>query len=103
MGKYMTVFDAKPQTTMEQILKERKGWVAAGKESALEKRCSSIQRFETIGKSPLRVVFIIDTDDPLALTELSMHFGDAWDSITHPIVERKVSEILTEDTAVTYG
>jgi hypothetical protein len=63
------------------------------------KKCKTIDRYEVVGSSPLRVFFIIDTDDPLALNILSNHFGDAWESDIYPVIKRGIAEALKQDTA----
>jgi len=62
-----------------------------------------VQRYEVVGISPLKSSFIIETNDPTALNMLTNHFGDAWDSITYPIVQREISQALKEDISVIGG
>ena len=42
-------------------------------------------------------------DDPTALNLLSGHFGNAWNSVSYPIVQREIAEALEEDHAVIGG
>jgi hypothetical protein len=65
--------------------------------------CKRINRYEVVGKSPLRIVFIIETEDPHALNMLSHHFGDRWLSVTYPILEREMYEAMEEDRTIIGG
>lgn len=100
---YISIFDAKEDATMEEINKERAEWIKKGKDKVFEKMCRSVHRYEVIGKTPLEIFFLIDTDDPHALNILTHHFGDQWDSITYPVLERKIYEALEEDKTIVGG
>jgi len=62
-----------------------------------------MKRYEVIGSSPLKVFFIIETDDPKTLNLLSNHFGDAWNSHTFPVIERGFAELLKEEVEYSEG
>ena len=100
---YLAMFDAKEDTTLEDINTEREEWIKMGRDKVFEKMCNSIQRYEVTGISPLKIVFVIETDDPHALNMLSHHFGDYWYSITYPAIHREIYEALEEDRTITAG
>ncbi len=100
---YLAIFDAKEDTTLEEINAEREEWLKRGRDKVFEKMCKSIHRYEVTGASPLKIVFAIETDDPQALNMLSRHFGDYWYSITYPAIRREIYEALEEDRTITAG
>ncbi len=95
---YVSIFDAKENVTRKDIYRERAEWLKKGKEKIFQKKCKTIKRYEVIGSSPLKIFFVIETDDPTALNILSNHFGDAWNSMTYPTIQRGIAEALKEDT-----
>ncbi len=96
---YVSIFDAKENVTRKDIYRERSEWLKKGKEKFFQKKCKTIKRYEVIGSSPLKVFFLIDSEDPKALNMLSNHFGDAWYSEAYPVIERGIAEALKEDTS----
>jgi hypothetical protein len=100
---YIMIFDAKEETTLKEIENEREEWIKEGRDKVFQQRCKTIYRYEVIGLSPLRVIFVIDTDDPSALNLISRHFGDRWDSITYPVIQRGIYEALEEDRTIIGG
>ncbi len=100
---YLSVFDAKEDVTIEEINREREEWVRKGKSKVFEKMCGRIERFEVAGSSPLKIYFIIDTEQPNALNILSHHFGGLWYSVSYPIIERGIFEALEEDRSIVAG
>jgi hypothetical protein len=100
---FISMFDAKEKVTRKDIYHERAAWIKKEKDKVLQRRCKTIHRYEVLGSSPLKIFFVIETDDPTALNILSNHFGDAWDSVTYPIIRREIAEALKEDHAVTGG
>ncbi len=100
---YISIFDAKEDVTRKDIYRERAGWLRKGKNKTFEQRCKTIRRYEVLGSSPLKIFFVIETNDPSALNILSNHFGDAWNSVTYPITQRGIAEALKADTAVIGG
>ncbi|HWR88675.1 MAG TPA: DUF3303 family protein [Dissulfurispiraceae bacterium] len=96
---YVAIFNAREHVSRKDIYRERAEWLKKGKEKMFLKKCKTIERYEVVGSSPLRVFFIIETDDPLALNILSNHFGDAWESDIYPVIKRGIAEALKEDTA----
>jgi hypothetical protein len=93
---YLSIFDAKENVTRKDIYRERSEWLKKGKEKIFQKKCKTIKRYEVLGSSPLKIVFVIETDDPTALNILTNHFGDAWNSVTYPIIQRGIAEALKE-------
>ncbi len=91
---YVSVFDAKETVTRKEIYRERAEWLKKGKERMFQIKCKTINRYEVLGSSPLKIFFVIETDDSTALTVLTNHFGDAWNSITYPIVHRGMAQAL---------
>ena len=67
-------------------------WLKKGRDRIFQQKCKAINRYEVLGISPLKIILIIETDDPDALHLLSTHFGDAWNSVTYPIVQREIAE-----------
>jgi hypothetical protein len=100
---YVSIFDAKDESTLEDINREREEWLNKGRDKVFEKMCKSIERYEVAGLTPLRIMFIIDTEDPQALNVLSRHFGDYWDCVTYPVIHRMIFEALEEDRTITCG
>jgi hypothetical protein len=100
---YISIFDAKPEALLSDINRERREWFEKGMDKTFQSKCKSISRYEILGGSPLKIFFIIDTDEPSALNLLSRHFGDAWNSVTYPILKRELREALEEDHAVVAG
>lgn len=100
---YISVYDAKENLTRKELHRERTEWLKKGKEKMFQRRCKTINRYEVVGSSPLKIFFVIETDDPTALNILTSHFGDAWNSITYPIVRRGIAEALKQDSAVIGG
>jgi hypothetical protein len=99
---FVSVFDAKEHVTRKDIYRERASWLK-NKEKVFQKKCKTIKRYEVIGSSPLKVFFLIETDDPKTLNVLSSHFGDAWDSQTFPVIERGIADLLKEEAAFSEG
>ncbi|MEW6570378.1 MAG: hypothetical protein AB1390_04290 [Nitrospirota bacterium] len=100
---YVSIFDAKENTSQSDIKNERSEWLKKGMDKIFKQRCKTIKRFEVLGSSPMKILFIIETEDPTALNLLSRHFGDAWNSITYPIIQREIADALEEDHAVVGG
>lgn len=100
---YISIFDAKEDATLDEINKERETWVEKGRDKVFEGMCRCIERYEVAGMTPLRIVFLIDTDDPQALNVLTRHFGSYWDSVTYPVIKRRIFEALEEDRTITCG
>jgi hypothetical protein len=100
---YMAIFDAKEDATLEDINRERDEWINKGRSKAFEVMCKSIERYEVAGMSPLRIFFLIDTDDPQALNKISHHFGDYWDSVTYPVIHRELYDAMEDDRTIIGG
>jgi len=100
---YLSIFDAKENTTRTDINRERSEWLKKGRDRIFQQKCKAINRYEVLGISPLKIILIVETEDPDALHLLSTHFGDAWNSVTYPIVQREIAEALEVDTAVIGG
>ncbi|MBI1810687.1 MAG: hypothetical protein HY035_02650 [Nitrospirae bacterium] len=100
---YVSIFDAKEGIARADINRERMEWLKKGRDRIFQQKCKAINRYEVLGISPLKIILIIETDDPDALHLLSTHFGDAWNSVTYPIVQREIAEALEADTAVIGG
>ncbi|NCO83368.1 MAG: hypothetical protein COZ31_02350 [Nitrospirae bacterium CG_4_10_14_3_um_filter_44_29] len=100
---YLSIFDAKENTTRTDINRERSEWLKKGRDRIFQQKCKAINRYEVLGISPLKIILIVETEDPDALHLLSTHFGDAWNSVTYPIVQREIAEALEADTAVIGG
>jgi hypothetical protein len=99
----MVVFDAKEKISFEEINREREEWFKKGKDKTFHNMCRRIDRYEIIGKTPLKIIFIIDTEDPHALNILSHHFGDGWMSVSYPVFQREMFEALEEDMTIIGG
>jgi len=100
---YVSVFNAKENISRDIINLERKEWIDKGFNERFKLRCKSFKRYEVLGISPLKIFFVIDTDDHGAINLLSTHFGDAWNSITYPVIDREIEDALEEDHAVIGG
>lgn len=100
---YVSIFDAKEWISIDEINKERSEWYNRGRNRAFQDMCRKIDRYEVAGKSPLRIIFIIETDDPHALNILSHHFGGGWTSVTYPVLQREMVEALEEDRTIIGG
>ena len=95
---YVTIFDAKDNVTRKEIFQERASWLKE-KDKVFQKKCKTIKRYEVVGNTPVKVFFVIETDDPRTLNMLSNHFGDSWYSEVFPVVERGIAQALKEDLA----
>lgn len=100
---YIAIFDAKDDTTLEEMNREREEWIKKGRDKVFEKMCKCIRRYEVTGASPIKIIFVIETDNPHALNMLSRHFGDYWYSITYPVIQREIYEALEEDRTISEG
>jgi len=100
---YLSIFDAKEDVSLKEIEKEREKWINKGKQKVFQQRCRTINRYEILGHSPLKIIFCIETDDPSVLNLLSRHFGDAWNSVTYPMIRREIYEALEEDKTIIGG
>ncbi len=100
---YISIFDAKEESSIDDINREREEWYKEGNDKTFQKMCQRIDRYEVVGKSPLRIIFVIETDDPNALNILSHHFGDEWISVTYPALQREMYEALEEDRSIIGG
>ncbi len=100
---YLSVFDAKGNVTLEEINRERAEWFHKGRDRVFQGMCKSISRYEVAGRVPLKIFFVIETDDPNALNLLSHHFGDMWDSVSYPVIKRELYEALKEDKTIVGG
>jgi hypothetical protein len=100
---YLSIFDAKEDVSIEEINKEREEWYKKGRDKVFQKRCKRIDRYEVVGKSPMKIIFIIETRDHNALNILSHHFGDSWTSVTYPALQREIYEALDEDKSIIGG
>lgn len=100
---YISIFDAKKDTSTEDITREREEWFNMGKDKIFQSMCQKIDRYEIAGKSPLRIIFIIETDNPQALNMLSRHFGNKWMSSAYPAIYRELYEALEQDKTIIGG
>jgi len=100
---YICILDAKEEVPMDEINREREEWYRKGKNKTFHKMCKRIERFEIVGRSPLRIIFIIETDDPHALNMLTHHFGAGWKSVSYPAFQREMYEALEEDKSIIGG
>lgn len=100
---YISIFDAREDAPLEQIQKERERWLEKGKDRVFVQKCKTIERYEVIGSWPLRIIFVIETDDPRVLNMLSHHFGNLWNAITYPVDKRSILEALEGEHFVIGG
>jgi hypothetical protein len=99
---FVSIYDAKKNVTRKEIYRERASWLK-NREQLFKTKCKTIKRYEVIGSSPLKVFFLIETDNPKTLNLLSNHFGDAWKSQTFPVIERGIADLLKEEAADSEG
>jgi len=100
---YVSVFDAKETASRADLNHERAEWIKKDMDRVLKSRCKTVKRYEVLGSSPQKIFLVIETDDPTALNLLSVHFGDIWNSITYPVLDREIAEALEEDHSVIGG
>ncbi len=100
---YVSIFDAKGNISFKEIEREREEWIKKGKDKIFHERCRTINRYEIIGISPLKIIFVIETDDLSILNLLTHHFGEAWNSVTYPIIQREIYEAFEEDSDIIAG
>ncbi len=100
---YISIFDAKDNVSLQEINRERDEWFKKEKDKVFQQMCKKIERYEIVGKFPLRIVFLIETDDPHALNILSHHFGEGWSSTTYPVIKRELYEAMEEDRSIIGG
>ncbi|MBU0600593.1 hypothetical protein KKB84_03915 [bacterium] len=101
--QYILIFDAKSSTSFKEIQREREEWIKEGRDKLFQKRCRSINRYEVLGISPLKIFFVVDTDDPSVLNFITYHFGDEWNVVSYPIIQREIYEVLEEDREIIPG
>ena len=70
---------AKTHATPQTIAAKRHQWLSQGKDQQLQARCRSAQRYVVEPSSPLRVFWLLETDDPTAVQLITEHFGDLWE------------------------
>jgi hypothetical protein len=75
---YWLMATAKAHATAAVIDAKRHSWVAQGKERELMKRCRVTQRYVVDGAMPPKILWLLDTDAPDAVTLITDHFGDLW-------------------------
>ena len=100
---YISVFDAKEEVSISAINREREEWYKKGRDKIFQKMCKRIDRYEVVGKSPLRIIFIIETDNLHALNMLTHHFGNEWITVTYPAMQREMHEAMVEDKSIIGG
>ena len=100
---YISIFDAKESISIDEINREREEWYKKGRDKTFHQMCQKIERFEIVGKSPLRIIFVIETDNPRAINILSRHFGEGWISVTYPALQREMYEAMEEDKSIIGG
>jgi len=100
---YLSIFDAKKEAELTEINREREEWYKKGKDKTLRQMCRRLERYEVIGKFPLRIIFLIETDNPYAINILTHHFGDSWESVTYPVFQREIYEAMEEDKTIIGG
>jgi hypothetical protein len=100
---YIVILDAKEDTTIEEINRERESWIKKGKDKVFERMCKRIERYEVVGISPMKIIFLIETDDPQALNVLTHHFEEYWYSVAYPVIHRGIYEALEEDKTIVGG
>ncbi|MFN3396819.1 MAG: hypothetical protein ACK4Z9_08530 [Thermodesulfovibrionales bacterium] len=100
---YVSIFDARKDVSLDQIQQEREKWLEMGKDKFFIQKCKRIERFEVIGSWPLRIIFVIETDDPRVLNLLSHHFGNLWNSVSYPVTKRSILEALEGEHFVIGG
>jgi len=100
---YISVFDAKEEVSIGAINREREEWYKKGRDKIFQKMCKRIDRYEVVGKSPLRIIFIIETDNLHALNMLTHHFGNEWITVTYPAMQREMHEAMVEDKSIIGG
>lgn len=100
---YISIFDAKENVTRAEINRERTEWIGKNMDNVLKQKCKTVKRYEVLGRSPLKIFIIIETEDPTAINMLSTHFGNIWNSVTYPVIAREIAEALEEDHWVIGG
>lgn len=100
---YVTIFDAKEDVSLKKINEEREEWYKKGRDHEFRKLCKRVERFEVVGKTPMRIIFVIETDDPSALNIISGHFGKRWKCTTYPVLQREIEQAMKQDTTIIAG
>lgn len=100
---YLSIFDAKEHISLVEIENERERWIKEGKDKVFHEKCRTINRYEILGSFPLKIIFVMETDAPSILNLLTHHFGNAWKSISYPIVQREIYEAIEEDQSIIGG
>ena len=85
---------AKPHATPQTIAAKRHQWLSQGKDRLLRARCRSAQRFVAEHGAPLRVWWLLDTDDQTAVGLITEHFGDLWEIDVCQVTPQAISEFL---------
>ncbi len=99
--QFIYIFNPRQGKTTQSIIYEKTAWAQQCRSQCIHQKCMKICRYETSDDMPKKVFFLIETDDPDALSMLGTHFGSDWDAETYRIHE--VYGVLENDRCVVAG
>jgi len=92
---FVVIGEAKPTATLEQINANRQAFVEWEKRSEFSNQCQTIARYEVVGASPKKTFWVMQADDPAMIHGLVEFFADLWNITAYPVVQRPVSETIS--------
>lgn len=76
-------------------------WVKVSRDEALHRKCRMIQCYETLAGAQQKLIIILDTNEPDAMSMLSRDFGNDWSLEIYPLHE--LHEVLEQDHSIVAG
>ena len=83
---------AKAHAVPGTIAAKRHQWLAQGKDEQLRARCRTAQRYVVNERAPLTVFWLLETDDPTAVTLITDHFGDLWEIDVRQVTPQAIGQ-----------
>ncbi len=99
--QFISIYNPRQGKSTQTIMHEKAAWTQQCRSQCIHEKCMKICRYETYGDTPKKVFFLIETDDPDAITLLGTHFGSDWDRETYRI--HQVYDVVENDCCVVAG
>ena len=93
---YVVVGEAKPNKTLAEIQAGRQAYVECEQESPYRGKYQTLSRYEVVGLSPKKSFWVMECDDPAVIHGLLEFFGDVWNVTAYPVVERTITNAVSE-------
>ena len=91
---FVVVGEARPGATLEQIQANRRAYVEWEQRSPYAGKYQTIARYEVMGASPKKTIWVMQADDPAVIHGLVEFFADVWNIQAYPVVQRSVGEAV---------